>query len=126
MSEPEPYPTPGPAPYELPNDKSQAVNKKKLALRYVLDTVEKAVRELEADFAETGDKSPAESITDGLGGSGSAWKSTLADQMRTDFSGVISDICSCISSEEGKVRSEWNSEPQFVDKTDPRAEWGKR
>ena len=50
MSEPEPNPTPGPAPYELPNDKSQAVNKKKLALRYVLDTVEKAVRELEADF----------------------------------------------------------------------------
>lgn len=126
MSEPEPYPTPGPAPYELPNDKSQAVNKKKLALRYVLDTIEKAVTELEADFAAAGKKSPSESLTDGLGGSGSAWKSTLADQLRTDFSGVISDICSCISSEEGKVRSEWNSEPQFVDKTDPRAEWGKR
>lgn len=126
MSEPEPYPTPGPAPYELPNDKSQAVNKKKLALRYVLDTIEKAATELEADFAAVGKKSPSESLTDGLGGSGSAWKSTLADQLRTDFSGVISDICSCISSEEGKVRSEWNSEPQFVDKTDPRAEWGKR
>lgn len=126
MSEPEPYPTPGPAPYELPNDKSQAVNKKKLALRYVLDTVEKAVEELKADYAETGGKPPSESLTDGLGGSGSAWKSTLADQMRTDFSGVISDICSCVSSEEGKVRSEWNSEPQFVDKTDPRAKWDKR
>lgn len=126
MSEPEPYPTPGPAPYELPNDKSQAVNKKKLALRYVLDTIEKAATELEADFAEAGKKSPSESLTDGLGGSGSAWKSTLADQLRTDFSGAISDICSCISSEEGKVRFEWNSEPQFVDKTDPRAKWDKR
>ena len=126
MSEPEPNPTPGPAPYELPKDKSQALNKKKLALRYVLDTVEKAVKELEADYTDTGKKPPSESLTDGLGGSGSAWKSTLADQMRTDCSGVINDICSCISSEEGKVRSEWNSEPQFVDKTDPRAEWDKR
>ena len=126
MSEPEPNPTPGPAPYELPKDKSQALNKKKLALRYVLDTVEKAVKELEADYTDTGKNPPSESLTDGLGGSGSAWKSTLADQMRIDFSGVINDICSCISSEEGKVRSEWNSEPQFVDKTDPRAEWDKR
>ena len=126
MSEPEPNPTPGPAPYELPKDKSQALNKKKLALRYVLDTVEKAVKELEADYTDTGKKPPSESLTDGLGGSGSAWKSTLADQLRTDFSGAISDICSCISSEEGKVRFEWNSEPQFVDKTDPRAKWDKR
>ena len=66
MSEPEPYPTPGPAPYELPNDKSQAVNKKKLALRYVLDTIEKAATELEADFAEAGKKSPSESLTDAV------------------------------------------------------------
>lgn len=122
VNEPEPSPSPGPDPnIELSEDGKQAVNKKKLALRIILDFLEKAVEGVGADYPETGKKAPSESLTDGLGGDGSVWKSTLADKMHADLAGILGTISSCFSSEKEKVRTEWNNEPRYVDKTDTRA-----
>ena len=123
MHEPEFNQTSASVPHAAPQCEPQVVNEKKMALKCVLEAVEEAVEDVGADSARTGRKPPSESLTNGLGGDGSAWKSALADKIHTDLAGVLGTISSCFSSEEDKVRAEWNSEPQYVDKTDPRAKW---
>lgn len=126
MTGPAPRPTPGPPPVPPPEDNSQAVNGKKMALEYVVGSINKAVREIGADSAETGTTPPSESLTNGLGGDGSVWKSSLADNMHTKLAVLLRSISSYFSSEEEKITSEWHNEPQYVDKTDSRARWGAR
>lgn len=110
-------------PHAAPQCEPQVVNEKKNALKRVLDGIEKAVEDLGADYARTGKKPPSESLINGLGGDGSIWKSAFADKMRTDLAGTLGTISSCLSSMEEQVKTEWSREPQYVDKTDPRAKW---
>jgi hypothetical protein len=98
-------------------------NRKKVALRYVLDSISEAVQDLGADFIDTGATSPSESLVNGLGGDGSVWKSALAEKMRADITETIRKITSCLSSEKEKVSGEWSNEPDLVDRNDPRAKW---
>ena len=51
------------------------------------------------------------------------WKSTLAEEMRADITGIVRKITSCLSSEKEKVSGEWSNEPDLVDRNDPRAKW---
>ena len=98
-------------------------NRKKVALRNVLDSISEAVQDLGADFVDTGAASPSENLVNGLGGDGSVWKSTLAEEMRADITGIVRKITSCLSSEKEKVSGEWSNEPDLVDGNDPRTKW---
>jgi len=123
MSEPTPSPRPLPPPIPPPGDSSQAVNMKKIALDNVLHSIAEARRDLGADSAEIGTTSPSESLVNGLGGDGSVWKSSMADKIHADLSGIIKRITSCFSSQHEKVCTERDNEPQYVDQNDPRAHW---
>lgn len=83
----------------------------------------KPYKNLGADFVDTGAASPSENLVNGLGGDGSVWKSTLAEEMRADITGIVRKITSCLSSEKEKVSGEWSNEPDLVDGNDPRAKW---
>lgn len=119
--------TPSRRPFVQPvpriGDPSQALNMKKKALENVLGSIAEARRDLGADSAEMGTTPPSDSLVNGLGGDGSVWKSSLADKIRADLSGIIKRITSCFSSQHEKVSAEWNNEPEYVDINDPRARW---
>ena len=132
MTKPEPTPSqptpPGPAPTlpdptATPQDQSQRDNRKKIALRYVLDSITEATQELGADYTETGATAPSESLVSGLGGDGSVWKSTLADKIHIDAAAIIKRITVNFSTEKEKVAAQWGNEPSLVDWYDTRADW---
>ena len=97
---------------------------KKSALEDVLKKADEAVTNLGANDAESGGTAKSESLTTGLGGDGSVWKSTLAENMRQDLVGIIDSITSQTSNTRQDIYDEWYNEPTYVDKNDSRANWG--
>ena len=122
--EPTPSPKPGFAPTPPPSDDNQTYNLKKSALEDVLKKADEAVTNLGANDAESGGTAKSESLTTGLGGDGSVWKSTLAENMRQDVVGIIDSITSQTSNTRQDIYDEWYNEPTYVDKNDSRANWG--
>ena len=122
--EPTPSPKPGFAPTPPPSDDNQTYNLKKSALEDVLKKADEAVTNLGANDAESGGTAKSESLTTGLGGDGSVWKSTLAENMRQDLVGIIDSITSQTSNTRQDIYDEWYNEPTYVDKNDSRANWG--
>lgn len=122
---PEPRPTaaPGIKPEAPPEGPDQAMNMKKVALGYVLGTVNEAVANLDADAVASGGTAKSASLTAGLGGDGSVWKSTLAETIRQQLVGVIDSATSQMTTTQEEIIAELDNEPTYVDKDDPRARW---
>ncbi|VEG28920.1 hypothetical protein [Actinomyces howellii] len=124
MTGPEPSPRPNPPPVAPPEDDDEAYNLKKFALRDVREELSYAKDELGVDDAvETGTAKSAK-LTDGLGAHGHIWHSTLSETTRTELVGIIDAITGQVSRSYDDVDDDWNAEPDYVDKDDPRAKWG--
>ncbi|MDU0348416.1 hypothetical protein [Actinomyces sp. MRS3W] len=123
MSVPTPSPSPGPSPIPPPPG-GQAYNLKKQALEKVLDKLEQAQDDLDADPATAGMTPKSALLTDGLGGSESVWQSPLADTMHDTLVEIIDSMTSNLRSATIEVQDAWNDEPTYVDEDDSRATWG--
>ena len=123
---PEPRPTaaPGIRPEAPPEGSNQAMNMKKVAMGYVLGTVNEAIANLDADaVASGGGTAKSASLIAGLGGDGSVWKSTLAETIRQQLVSVIDSATSQMTTTQEEIIAELDNEPTYVDKDDPRARW---
>ena len=123
---PEPRPTaaPGIRPEAPPEGSNQAMNMKKVAMGYVLGTVNEAIANLDADaVACGGGAAKSASLIAGLGGDGSVWKSTLAETIRQQLVSVIDSATSQMTTTQEEIIAERDNEPTYVDKDDPRARW---
>ena len=124
MSYPTPSPSPGPSPIAPPGD-GEDYNYKKFALKRVVDALEQAQDDLDADPATEGMTPKSTLLTEGLGGEDSVWQSPLADTMRETLVEVIDSMISNLRSATVEVGSDWEGEPIYVDEDDPRAKWGR-
>jgi hypothetical protein len=98
------------------------MNMKKVAMGYVLGTVNEAIANLDADaVASGGGTAKSASLIAGLGGDGSVWKSTLAETIRQQLVSVIDSATSQTTTTQEEIIAERDNEPTYVDKDDPRA-----
>ena len=111
-----------PNPTATPQDQSRRDNRR-IALRYILDSITEATQELGTDYTETGATPPSESFVSGLGRDGSVWKSPLADQIHTDVAAIMKRITVNFFAEKEKAVDQGDNEPSLVDWYDPRADW---
>ncbi|NDR53226.1 hypothetical protein [Actinomyces sp. 565] len=99
-------------------------NYKKIALKRVVDALEQAQDDLDADPATEGMTPKSTLLTQGLGGEDSVWQSPLADTMHDTLVGVIDSMISNVRKATVEVSRDWEGEPTYVDEDDYRAKWG--
>ncbi|SHE24622.1 Hypothetical protein ACGLYG10_0829 [Actinomyces glycerinitolerans] len=117
------YSTPSPSPIPPPGD-GEDYNYKKFALKRVVDALEQAQDDLDADPATEGMTPKSALLTQGLGGTESVWQSPLADTMHDTLVGVIDSMVSNLRNATVEVSDDWEAEPTYVDEDDYRAKWG--
>ena len=104
-----------------PDENGKYDNKKREAIKVVLDSLDSAETALGLDL--TSSESPEVKLTEGMGKDGSVWNSTFAETARENISGILSDISRDFRWTRDDVQIQYWLEPEKVDSGDPRASW---
>lgn len=113
-----PAPTTGPdGPFEDQNGQIFYRNRKRVALRAVLESFATEVINLGANSTEP----KSVTLTEGLGGTDSIWESPAADEAAKSIGEIIDSITRRFMAKTRALELDWENEPVFVKQDDPRA-----
>ena len=113
-----PAPTTGPdGPFEDQNGQIFYRNRKRVALRAVLESFATEVVNLGANSTEP----KSVTLTEGLGGTDSIWESPAADEAAKSIGEIIDSITRRFMAKTRALELDWENELVFVKQDDPRA-----